>query len=342
ERRHAATPGARPRARLPDPHRSCPDRRRQRLVTCGPRLHLHARARHDRTGRPHRGPGRRRALRWGSPRWHGLGSMVRRAPHRAGPPQRTTAATGLRGGGARRAGALHPRGGPPAAGGRAPGREGLLRAHHGRAPLARVPGGRAGHHPCHRPGDRRRGHAARRAAGEPAPLPAQPPRGGGGLRSAARGLRLHPRGARAANRTVAPPDLQHAAPPQAVPRGAAPRRRRCAVGRARARAAQRRGPRAPGPPGVAGDGGGDLGPQPGGDRLAGGLGLAGHAHRPPEAVRPGPGGSRRAPLRPPRDPGQGRSRQVQGQDHRRVRQPGRPAPDRRRHGPSQPGRPSDL
>ena len=60
---------------------------------------------------------------------------------------------------------------------------GPLRADHGRAPLAGHPGGRARHHPGDRPGDRRRRHAPRRAAGEPAPVAAQPAGGGGGLRA---------------------------------------------------------------------------------------------------------------------------------------------------------------
>ena len=71
-----------------------------------------------------------------------------------------------------------------------------LRAGDGRAPLARLPAGRPDRDPGHRPRDRRRRHAARRAAGEPAPLAAQPAGGGGRLRAAAGGLRLHPRGAR--------------------------------------------------------------------------------------------------------------------------------------------------
>ncbi len=51
------------------------------------------------------------------------------------------------------------------------------------------------HHPGDHPRHRRHRHAARRAAGEPAPVPAQPAGGGLGLRTAARGLRVHPRGA---------------------------------------------------------------------------------------------------------------------------------------------------
>ena len=55
-----------------------------------------------------------------------------------------------------------------------------------------------------------------------------------------------------------------------------------------------------------------------------------------QADRPRPGRPGRAALRPVRDPGQGRPRPAQGQDHRRVRLARRPAPDRRHHGPAQP------
>ena len=55
------------------------------------------------------------------------------------------------------------------------------------AGLDTVPGDRPRHH--------RRRDAARRAAGEHPPGPAQPARGGGGLPAAARGVRRHPRGA---------------------------------------------------------------------------------------------------------------------------------------------------
>ena len=54
---------------------------------------------------------------------------------------------------------------------------------------------------------------------------------------------------------------------------------------------------------------------------------------------PGPRGPA---LRPARDPGQGRPRPAQGQDHRRVRVARRPAADRRHHGPAQPDRSPDL
>ena len=53
-------------------------------------------------------------------------------------------------------------------------------------------------------------------------------------------------------------------------------------------------------------------------------------------VAPGSDRARRPALRPARDPGQGRPRSAQGQDHRRVRLARRPAPDRRHHGPAEP------
>ena len=108
--------------------------------------------------------------------------------------------------------------------------------------------------PGHRPGDRRRRPAPRRAAGEPAPLPAQPARGGGRLPAAARRLRLHPRGAGHPDRPQPPADQQHAAAAQALPGRAAPGRRRRALGRSRPRPARRRGRRGPGP--ARGPGGG--------------------------------------------------------------------------------------
>ena len=96
--------------------------------------------------------------------------------------------------------------------------------------------------------DRRRRHAARRAAGEPAPLPAQPAGGGGGLRAAARGLRLHPRGAGLAG-SAAPARRSATRCGCSSSRPAVQRRVAAGVlsaGHARV-AARRRGPRAPGP-----------------------------------------------------------------------------------------------
>ena len=71
---------------------------------------------------------------------------------------------------------------------------------------------------------------------------------------------------------------------------------------------------------------------------------ADRARRRAAASRPRPGLNELADrlVRPAGDPGQGRPRAAQGQDHRRVRLAGRPAPDRRHHGPAQPQRQADL
>ena len=57
---------------------------------------------------------------------------------------------------------------------------------------------------------------------------------------------------------------------------------------------------------------------------------------------PGLAGPRRAAVGPAGDLGEGRPRTAQGPDHRGVRVAGRPAPDRRHHGPAQPHRSPDL
>ncbi len=160
------------------------------------------------------------------------------------------------------------RGRPPAARRRTPHRRGRVRADHGRASVARLPAGRPRHDPRDRARDRRRRHAPRRAAGEPPPLAAQPARGGGRLRPAARGLRLHPRGARPAHRPLAAADLQHAAAAEAVPCRPAPRRGRRPLGRARPCPPLRRRRRSPGQARRPGHGGGHLRARAGGDRLA--------------------------------------------------------------------------
>ena len=100
---------------------------------------------------------------------------------------------------------------------------GTLRAGHGRAALARGAGAGLATIPAIVRDDRRRRHAARRAAGEPAPQPAQPAGGGRRLPAAAGGLRLHPRGAGRTDRSVAPADHQHHP-------AAASSRRRCSAG----------------------------------------------------------------------------------------------------------------
>ena len=85
-------------------------------------------------------------------------------------------------------------------------RPAALSARHGGAALARRPGGRPGDHPGDRAGDRRRQHAARRPAGEHPPGPAEPVGRGGGLPTAARRVRGHPRRTRGADRAVASGD----------------------------------------------------------------------------------------------------------------------------------------
>ena len=115
-----------------------------------------------------------------------------------------------------------------------------------------VAGGRADHDPGHRPGDRRHRHAPRRAAGEPAPVAAQPAGGGFGLRPAARRLLLHPRGAGQPDRPLASADQQHPAAAQAQPGRPAPGRCRRPLGRACPVTAGHRGPRPAGPAGPAG------------------------------------------------------------------------------------------
>ena len=195
-----------------------------------------------------------------------------------------------------------------------------LRAGHGRAPLAGRPGGRPGGDPGDRPRDRRRRHAARRAAGEPAPLPAEPAGGGRGLRADARGLRLHPRRAGVADRPLAarrsatrcgcsssrrpssagsrPASCRPATPGRCWPSrtptcrtgwpsGWSPRGSACAASR-------RSSPSAT--------------PAAAPDRVA---------RRKP--VAPGLAELAERLSRPAGDPGEGRPRSDQGQDHRRVR-----------------------
>ena len=250
-------PGPRARPGVADPDQPAApgrgaDRRRRRAGGDEPRGHSSTPRRLSRTLGQRAGPGG--------------GRLLRRDPDRLGPTQPPPAPRGLRRGGDGRAGLLDPRGRAPAAGRGAPPGRRELRAGHGRASLARLAAGRAHHHPRHRPRDRRRRDAARRPAGEPPPLPAEPLGGGRCLRPAARGLRLHPRGAGPADRPLPAPDQQHAAAAQALARRPAPGRRRRPVRRARPRAARRRGRRPPGPPRPAGGGRGDQRARPGGDR----------------------------------------------------------------------------
>ena len=217
-----------------------------------------------------------------------------------------------------------------------------LRAGHGRAPLARRPGGR--------PRRRSRRSSARpttptccatrcwRTCTAPSSTRWRRPR----PTAAARGLRLHPRGAGRADRPLATPDQQHDPAAQALAGGPAPGRRRRAVGRATpGRCSPSRTPtsRTGWRPRVVAEGISVRGLE---EIVA--VGEPDRAGRRRSAARkptaPGPGRPRRPALRPARDPGQGRPRPAQGQDHRGVRLARRPAPDRRHHGPAQPQRPA--
>ncbi len=197
--------------------------------------------------------------------------------------------------------------------------------------------------PGDRPRDRRRRHAPRRAAGEPAPLPAQPAGRGRGLRPAARGLRLHPR--RAGH-----PDRPLAARRSATRSGCSSSRpavqRRVAAGvlsagHARALLASRTPTSRTGWPSGSSPRASACAASRRSSRSATPARRRRRAAR-AQARRARPGRPGRPALRPVRDPGQGRPRPGQGQDHRRVRLARRPAADRRDHGPAEPQRPADL
>ena len=138
---------------------------------------------------------------------------------------------------------------------------------------------------------------------------------------AARGLRLHPRGAGPADRPLPAPDQQHPAAAQALARRPAPGGRRRALGRPRPRrCSPSRTPTLQDRLAAAGRGRGHQRARARGDRRRRRPRTRRLRARPrskpdrPRARRPG-----RAALRPVRDPGQGRPRPGQGQDHRRVR-----------------------
>ena len=103
-----------------------------------------------------------------------------------------------------------------------------------------------GDHPGDRPGHPRRRDAPRRAAGEHPPGQPEPAGRGGRVPAAAGGVRRHPRGAGPPDRPEPAADLQHDPAAEPARAGAAPGRRRRAVGRARpgaARPGRRRGSR---------------------------------------------------------------------------------------------------
>ena len=191
--------------------------------------------------------------------------------------------------------------------------------------------------------DRRRRHAARRAAGEPAPQPAQPAGGGRRLRPAARRTSAAPT-------TSWPRRIGRSRPQisntlrllQLPPAGAAPGRRRRAVRRARPRAARPRGRRGAGAAGAADRRRGAVGAVGRGDRRArrrasrrrAGAHAAGRT-RPSWRTSPSRL-SDRFETRVKVDLGP-----AQGPDHRGVRLDRRPGADRGAAGPrSTLGRPS--
>ena len=191
--------------------------------------------------------------------------------------------------------------------------------------------GRPRDRPGDHQGDRRRRPAARRPPGEPAPQPAQRARGGRGLPAAARGLRLHPRGARRPHRPLASADLQHPAPAEAPAAGGPPGRRRRAERRPRPRAARRWRTAPPWS-------GWPSGSSPRACRCAASrrswrwAATQGAAKpRRPRAGQPPPAARRpgRPAVRPLRHPGQHRPGPAQGQAHRGVRVGRGPQPDRR-------------
>ena len=165
-------------------------------------------------------------------------------------------------------------------------RDGSLRARDGGAPLARVPRGRPGRIPAivRDTGDDVTCCATRcwRTCTGPSSTRWRRRR----PTAAAGGLRLHPRGARRADRPVPAPDQQHAPAAEAVTGGPATGGSRGALGRACPRPARhrRRGPA--GPDGPAGRRRGDLRPRPRGDR----------GRRRPGRLRPP--GVRRRPVAP--------------------------------------------
>ena len=325
--RHRAAPWPRPRPRLADP-----DRSRRPAPTRG----------RPATGRPRRVGRRQPAVPDLAPV---AGAYFAELPIGADPAQPRPAAPGLRRGGDGRAGALDPRGRPAPA---------------GRGPPAPAPDA------YELVMGERRWRAAQEAGLDTIPAIVRETDDADMLRDAllenlhrsqlnpleeaaayapaARGLRLHPRGARPADRPLPAADQQHAS-------GCSSSRRPSSAGSPPAcsppatpgRCSPSRTPtsRTGWPPRVVAEGISvrgleeivAVGRRPAAPRRR----CAGASPTAPGLDRP-----RRAALRPARDPGQGRPRPAQGQDHRRVRLARRPAPDRRHHGPAQPRRPPDL
>ena len=270
------------------------------------------------------------------------GAEFAEIPHRRDPAQPAPAAHRLRRGRPGRARALHPRDRRAPARRRTPGprrrprRRGALRAHHGRAAVAGLPRGGQGHRPGHHPDDGGGRPPARRAAREPPPQPAERARGGRGLPAAARRLRLHPGGARPADRPVATADQQHAAPAQAPARSSPAVSRPACSAQATPRAllalpdaaamerlAQR----------IVAEG---LSVRTVEEIVTLGDGDTPPARRNPAGRWPSPPARRprRRPVRPPRDAGAHRAGPAQGPPHRGVRLRRGPQPHPRRDAPA--------
>ena len=219
-----------------------------------------------------------------------------------------------------------------------------VRAGDGRAPVARDAGGRPDDDPGDHPGDRRQRHAARRVAGEPAPLAAQPAGRGLGLRrscsttSPAR-TRSWPAGSVApVRRSATRCGCSSSARPSSG--GSRPASSRPGTP-GRCWPSRTRSSRTGWPNGWSPRGSASAASRRSWPSARPAVRASGSRSAPP-ADRARSDGAGRPALRPARDPGQGRPRSAQGQDHRRVRLARRPAPDRRHHGPTQPERQTDL
>ena len=202
------------------------------------------------------------------------------------------------------------------------------------------PAGRPRAHPGDRPVDRRLRHAARRAAGEPAPVAAEPAGGGRGLPaavedSAAPTTSWRPGSVAPGRRSATPSGCSSSPRPSSA--GLPP----ASSGPVTPARCCRRGRRPAGPPGRPGGRRGDQRARPGGDR--------GHRRRPRSGAAP----ARRKPVAPGLNdladrlstawrPGSRWPSVSARGNHRRVRLARRPAPDRRHHGPAQPERPAHL
>ena len=197
-------------------------------------------------------------------------------------PQPEAAAAGLRRRGARGAEPLHARSSGSSSrssSGRAGSRDARYELVMGERRLRAARAAGLDDRPGDRAGHPRRRHAARRAAGEHPPGPAQPARGGRGLPAAAGGVRRHPRGAGPPDRPQPVADHQHHPPDEPAGEVQTPGRRRRPLRRARAGAARLAGRRGAGRPGHPDRRRGDVGPR----HRGGGRDGRRRAARPPSA-----------------------------------------------------------